>query len=403
MNPAERRAIFSLAGLYSIRMLGLFMVLPLLSLYVGEFEDSTPLLIGLALGAYGLTQAILQIPFGMLSDRIGRKPVIIAGLLLFCIGSVVAANAESVTVIIMGRALQGSGAIASTVMALAADATRDHQRTKAMALIGVSIGFSFCLALVLGPVVAGLAGLSGVFILTAGLGLVGIALVVFVVPSSIELDPLQREAGAIPALLVDSLCDAQLLRLNLGVFVLHFVLMASFLVVPQMLEAGLQIDRSEHWQVYLTTLLLSVVGMVPLMLAAEKFNHLKGSFIFAVLLVGLSQAFLWFGISQHWLAYGALLIFFVGFNYLEATLPSLISRAASAGGKGTAMGVYSSCQFLGAFAGGAMSGLVMEIAGISSVFAMCVAVSTVWLYLSFTMSHPKVVDRALMQTVEGPS
>jgi MFS family permease len=169
MNPAERRAIFSLAGLYSFRMLGLFMVLPLLSLYVGEFEDSTPLLIGLALGAYGLTQAILQISFGMLSDRIGRKPVIITGLLIFCLGSLVAANADSAMTIIMGRALQGAGAIASTVMALAADVTRDHQRTKAMALIGVSIGFSFCLALVLGPVVAAWAGLSGVFMLTAGI------------------------------------------------------------------------------------------------------------------------------------------------------------------------------------------------------------------------------------------
>jgi predicted MFS family arabinose efflux permease len=209
--------------------------------------------------------------------------------------------------------------------------------------------------------------------------------VVFVVPSAIQLDLSQREAGAIPALLLDSVRDPQLLRLNLGVFVLHFVLMASFLVVPQVLEGGLNIDRGEHWQVYLTTLLLSVVGMVPLMLAAEKFNHLKGSFVCAVLLVGLSQACLWFSADQRWFAYGALLIFFVGFNYLEATLPALISRAASEGGKGTAMGVYSSCQFLGAFAGGATAGLVMGSGEVNNVFAMCAAVSALWLCLSLTM------------------
>ena len=243
MTALERRSVGSLALLYSFRMLGLFMVLPLLALYATDLVGATPLLVGLALGAYGLSQAVLQIPLGWLSDRVGRKPVIIGGLLVFGLGSLVAAAADSASGVVLGRFLQGAGAIASTIMALVADVTTEEQRTKAMAIIGASIGASFALALVLGPVVAGLAGLSGVFYLTALLAVVGILIVVLLVPSPTPLVGIAATGPRGPYIR-GALSDPTLLRLNFGVFTLHFVLMASFLIVPQMLQGELGVSRS---------------------------------------------------------------------------------------------------------------------------------------------------------------
>lgn len=379
MTPLERRTVGSLALLYSFRMLGLFMVLPLLALYAADMPGATPAMLGLALGIYGLSQAALQIPLGWLSDRIGRKPVIVAGLLVFALGSLVAAQADTAAGIVLGRFLQGAGAIASTVMAMVADLTSEEQRTKAMAIVGASIGASFAIALVLGPVVAASGGLEAVFYLTAVLALLGIAVVLLRVPTPARLIE-HEEVGARGVHVTRALADRQLLRLNFGVFTLHFILMACFLLIPTILEGSLQVPRGDHWQVYLPALLLSLLGMLPLMRLAEKGGRLREVFPAAIALVLV--ALLGFAFTAAGpLFYVSLWLFFVGFNYLEATLPSLVSKAVFAGGRGTAMGIYSSCQFLGAFVGGAGGGYVLQHWGAMGLLALCMVPGTAWLVL----------------------
>jgi MFS family permease len=393
MTALERRTVASLALLYSFRMLGLFMVLPLLALYAADLPGATPSLIGLALGVYGLTQALLQIPFGWLSDRWGRKPVIIAGLILFALGSVVAGMAEGAVGIIVGRALQGAGAIAGTVMALAADLTRDEQRTKAMAIIGVSIGVSFAVALVLGPAVAAQWGLSSVFFLTAGLAVAGIAIVRFVVPRPPPLAMASTERSSTARSLARSFMAPALARLNFGVFVLHFVLMACFLVIPQLLEGVAGVSREYHWQIYLPALVLSVAGMLPLMRMAERGGRPREMFLLGIALVLSSLMVLGFANSAVALYLG-LWLFFVGFNYLEATLPSLVSKTVFANDKGSALGMYSTCQFLGAFAGGAGSGWVVQTGGVSAAFALSAALVVLWLLAATRMKPGDMLGRA---------
>ena len=392
MTALEKRTVGSLALLYSFRMLGLFMVLPLLALYAADMPGASPSLIGLALGVYGLTQALLQIPFGWLSDQVGRKPVIIGGLLLFALGSVVAAMSDTVYGIILGRTLQGAGAIASTVMALVADLTREEQRTKAMAVVGMSIGLSFAVALILGPVVAAAGGLAAVFWFTAVLAVVGVLIVVLLVPTPPHTGTEHAEVGARAGLIVRSLRDPALARLNFGVFTLHFILMACFLVVPGFLEQTAGIDRDRHWIVYLPALLLSIAGMVPMMILAERGGRLHQVFLVAVALVFVAVGVLGFT-SAPAVFYVALWVFFVGFNYLEATLPSLVSKTVFAGGKGTAMGVYSTCQFLGAFAGGAVGGWLLQYMGLAALIGLCMALAACWWIIVTPAGQPSVLPQ----------
>ncbi len=388
MSRTERRATFSLSGVYALRMLGLFMILPVFALYAGELEGVTPALTGLAIGAYGITQALLQIPAGLLSDRIGRKPVIIGGLLVFAFGSVVAAQAESIYIVILGRALQGSGAIAAAVMALTADLTREHHRIKAMALIGMSIGLSFAAALILGPVLNVWVGVPGIFWITAVLALGGVGIVAFIVPRPGPIH-VHREAEAVPAQFGRVLRDPELLRLDFGILVLHMVLTATFVVMPLVLRDGVDLAAGKHWGVYLPVLLCSVLAMVPFIIQAERKGHVKPVFLGAVTVLALAQAGLYLLPLTLVTVVALLFVFFTAFNLLEAMLPSLISRAAPVDCRGTAMGFYSSSQFLGAFLGGVLGGLVQGPFGLQAVFAAAALVLLLWLAMALPMHPPR--------------
>ncbi len=369
--------IVALASILSMRMLGLFMIFPIFSLYAQQLPNITPLLIGLAIGIYGLTQAILQIPFGMLSDRIGRKPIIYFGLLIFAIGSVVAALSSSITGIIIGRALQGSGAIASTILALTADLTNEVDRTKAMATLGVSIGMSFIVALIIGPIFYNWIGMSGIFWLIAALAISAIVILYYWVPEPIICNSIIKTSFKAV------LKNTQLLRLDIGILLLHFNLTALFVVLP--ISLATQVDAV--WQVYIPVLSLSMVAMVPCIILAEKYNHMKLVFLTAIGILALSQL----GFSYlHTNFIGIvimLFLFFTAFNILEASLPSLISKLTPTDSKGTAMGVYSTAQFLGAFLGGVSGGFLHQYYGIETVFIICALLILIWLIFALTMKN----------------
>lgn len=399
MNPQESRTAFSLAGIYALRMLGLFLILPVFALYAEHLQGVTPMLVGLAIGAYGLTQALLQIPFGMLSDRIGRKPVILGGLLLFAIGSVVAAMSDSIWGVIMGRALQGSGAIAAAVMALAADLSREEHRTKVMAVIGMSIGLAFILALILGPLLNGLIGVPGIFWLTSILAILGMGIVLFFVPTP-ESTHVHCDAGTVPAKFGRVLSNANLLRLDLGIFVLHLIITSVFLAVPLALRDLVGMESDSHWMVYLPVLLVSILFMVPFIVVAEKRNKMKQVFLGAVLalMLALSGLYLWHA-SFTGLAI-SLLLFFTAFNLLESILPSIVSKVAPVTSKGTALGVYSTSQFAGAFVGGVTGGWIHGEFGLAGVFLFGVAAALIWLLVASTMDPPANLANHMLRVGE---
>ncbi|KAF4516488.1 hypothetical protein B566_EDAN003235 [Ephemera danica] len=384
MSPEERRAGASLASIFALRMLGLFLILPVFSVYAAGLPGGdNRALVGFALGAYGLTQAIFQIPFGIASDIFGRKRVIVIGLLVFAFGSFVAAWAPDLHWIIVGRVLQGAGAISAAVTALAADLTREEHRTKVMAMIGSSIGLVFALSLVGAPLLYGWIGMGGLFVMTGALALAAIILLLKGVPPA----PPPHGHEKLPLRRV--ILNGDLMRLNLGIFMLHTMQMAMFVVLPHALIDLGRLDATDHWMVYLPAVLVSFVVMVPAIIAAERKDKMRPVFRAAVALLAFVQIGLFFFGQGLWTLGLWVMLFFVAFNILEASLPSLVSRTAPAGARGAALGVYNTTQAIGLFVGGALGGYIAQHFGDNAVFAACAGLAVVWSGVVATMNFPQ--------------
>ncbi len=387
MTPQERRAASSLAAIMSLRMLGLFMILPVFSLYAHELSDATPFLIGIAMGVYGLTQGLFQIPFGMLSDHWGRKRIITLGLIIFMIGSMTAACSHSIYSMILARALQGAGAVGSTIIALIADLTRENQRTKAMAINGITIGISFSLAMILGPVFAAWLEVSGIFWLAAGLSVIGI-LVLFIGVPNPQHSSFHSDAEPEPAQFLKILLKPQLALLNSGVFLLHAIFTASFVIIPISLNNNADLASQQQWILYVPALLLAFGATLVMIMTAEKKHQVKQYFIASIAILAVAEAILALWPHSVLLSALGLFFFFTGFSLLEAFLPSWVSRAAPKSRKGTALGIYSSSQFLGIFVGGTLGGWLFGAFGLLDVYLFCIALALIWLLLAFGMKHP---------------
>lgn len=399
MTAVELRASIGLASIYGLRMLGLFIILPIFSLYAQHLPGGeSHLLMGVALGAYGLTQAILQIPAGWMSDRYGRKSIIYAGLLLFALGSFIAALAPNIYWVIVGRAIQGSGAISAAVMALTADVTREEVRTKAMAMIGITIGATFSLSLVLSPLLGGVIGVPGIFALTGALALLALLVVRFVIPDP-AITRFHSDAEASRSRFREVLHNKELLRLNLGIFSVHALLMSVFLQVPFLLR-GNGLEASRHWKIYLPVMLAAFVLMLPLIFFSEKKGKMKQVFLLSIALAAIAQAMLLFMQHSLWGLTAALLVFFTAFNVLEAKLPALVSIVSPLVARGTAMGVYSSVQFLGAFFGATAGGALMQYIGGDAVFVFGIVLLLLWLATAAGMQSPAAVRTKLYHLPE---
>lgn len=388
MSAQELRASIGLSGIFGLRMLGMFVILPVFAIYAESLPGGDDLaLVGIAIGAYGLTQAMLQIPFGWWSDRYGRKPVIYAGLLVFAAGSFIAAAGHHIYVVIAGRVLQGAGAIAAPVMAMAADLTREEHRTKVMAMIGSTIGATFAFSLVAGPWLNRLVGVPGIFVATGVLALAAIAVVRYFVPAGNGDAPRHPSPPATAGVFLQVLADPQLLRVYFGILVLHAVLMSLFIAVPFLLrDAGM--DVAHHWQVYLPVMLGSFVLMLPAIVGAKTAAQVKGVFIGSVLVLLAGQIALPWGAGSLWALALLLLVFFTPFNVLEACLPSLVTRLAPLQVKGTAIGIFSSLQFFGTFLGAAAGGALYERWQETGIAALNAALLALWLVLALGMRVP---------------
>ena len=401
MSAQELRAGASLAGIFGLRMFGLFLILPVFAVHAPQLSGGENLvLVGVALGAYGLVQAILQVPFGMASDRWGRKPVMVIGLVIFAAGSFLAAGAEDIWTAIVGRGLQGAGAISAVVMALAADLTRDQHRVKTMAMIGATIGFSFALSLVAAPPLYHLIGMGGLFALTGVLAIGAIGVAAWLVPDA----PRRAQASAAdaPGALRTALLDPQLLRLNAGIFVLHLVQMAMFVVVPPLLVAS-GLPLSAHWKIYLPVVLASFALMLPPVLHADRRNAGRGVMLGAIALLFLAEGGLTLSGPHIVLLALLLLAFFCAFNVLEALIPSLVSRLVPAQARGTAIGVYNTTQTLGLFCGGLLGGWIAGRYGPAAVFGVCAALAMAWLGIAYGMRPVNRIggESFTMGTVKG--
>jgi MFS family permease len=385
MSGAEIRASTSLASIFALRMLGLFLILPVFAIHAKTIPGGdNATLVGLAMGIYGLTQSFLQIPLGAASDKYGRKPVIIFGLVLFAVGSFIAAGAHDITWVIIGRAVQGAGAISAAVTAFIADATREEHRTKAMAMVGGSIGLTFAGSLIAAPLLYRAIGMGGIFAMTGILSVIAIFVVQYVVPAA-PVHPAKKVPFA------EIFKNHELMRLNFGVFALHLMQMSMFLVVPSLLVQAIGLPVVEHWKVYLPVVLTSFVLMLVPVFIGERRGKMKIVFIGAVALLLAVQFGMWGFIaqasSQWWLLVALLFAYFLAFNILEASLPSLVSRFAPPAAKGAALGVYNTLQALGLFCGGALGGWLRQHAGAASVFMLGAAITVAWLIIAFTMKN----------------
>jgi MFS family permease len=371
MLPSEKRAVGVIALIAVCRMFGLFALLPVLAIYAADLQYATPTLIGMAVGGYGLTQAALQIPFGAMSDRLGRVPVIVFGLALFALGSLLAGLSDSIYGVIAGRLLQGAGAISATLTALLADATREEMRTRSMAIFGIGIGSSFLLALIIGPMIAAVAGVRSLFYVAAGLAILA-GLLLTLLPRGIR-GPERRERGR----LRDAF-RSDLLRLDAYIFLLHALLTASFVALPFLLRNNLHVALDDHWRIYIGAVLVSLTGTVPLIVADERQGK-QFTVLLAIVLLTVGQVMLAFFATTVYFVFGALAIFFAGFNFLEAGLPARLSIRASGHIRGASLGVFSSAQFLGAFAGGLIGGRLLGGGNPSTVFLVCGILAAFWL------------------------
>lgn len=396
MTSLERRATISLATVFALRMFGMFSILPVLAIYAHQLPGgSSPFLIGLALGIDGLAQACLQIPFGLLSDRYGRKKVIYVGLLLFALGSFIAAGASDIVIIILGRLVQGTGAIAAAVIALTADLTREESRSKSMAAIGMSIGATFGLSMVAGPALAHVIGVSGIFTMTGILALVAMLVIKFAVPNPV-VSRVHADAQTIPTQILAILKNPELQRLDFGIFSLHAAMRGLFVVVPLLLLnlGGMAVES--HWKVYLPVMLISFVAVIPAIIVAETKGKMKQVFCGAVALLFVSTLLMAVFIHNFTGVVASLFLFFLAFNLLEATLPSLVSKIAPTGSKGTAIGVYNSFQFFGLFLGGALGGFLAQHVGSAAVFVFAAGLCFAWLLLALSMQAPPSVRTHMM-------
>ncbi|MBE8190063.1 MAG: MFS transporter [Candidatus Thioglobus sp.] len=356
------------------RMFGLFMIFPVFSVYASQYQSTTPFLIGLAIGIYGLTQALLQIPFGYFSDQIGRKPMLIIGLIIFFIGSVVAANSTDIIGVIIGRALQGSGAISAVLMAFLADFVAPERRAKANAFVGLQIGLAFMLSLLIGPLITVNFGISGLFLLIAGLSILALIIVI----SLPSVKPKSQYSLSFSNL--KQVLEMRLVRFNFGIFALHLILTCAFIVLPILLVQNhiVALDLNDNWKVYLPVMLISFVGMLPIILLAEKYQKHKIMLLFSITILLLSQILFYYTKLNFASFLTLLAIFFIAFNALEAMLPSLVAKTANASKRGLAMGIYSTSQFLGTFIGGIFGGWIYHTYGINRVFLFTAFIASIW-------------------------
>ena len=375
MNSTERLFALKVSLIMSVRMLGLFMLFPVMSVYAGDYDSSTPFLIGIAIGIYGLTQALLQIPFGYLSDRFGRKPILIIGLLIFLLGSVVAANSSNIIFVVIGRALQGGGAISAVLMAFLADSISEDNRAKANAFVGFQIGVAFMLSLIIGPIITSRIGLSGLFWVIGLLSIIAM-LIVLSLQHSKPVNYYRLSFGAFKETLT-----RELVALDFSVFSLHLILASGFIVMPLLIMENQIVAMIDNWQLYLPSVLLSFIVMIPLIVISEKFKKTKYILLLSIFLLIVSQIIFFTSDLNFSVFLLNLTIFFVAFNTIEAILPSLLSRTASTAKRGLAMGIFSTSQFLGTFIGGAIGGLIYDIYDLNSVFLFTIFVAIIWWFM----------------------